>query len=157
MCPALASAIQIPKIGSNIADMTIWWKLSSFNSNEMIGNNFSGKIFKHIIIVNKHINSFKHQQTLLAHNQIDHELHDVPGITRWCFTRPMYDRNATLGLSAPAKPAFKTPVPLSITIGWFIVQSLLKNSALPSKCRSNSFKVEWTPDTVFTKLYLMQE
>jgi hypothetical protein len=38
--------------------------------------------------------------------------------------RPTYDLNITLGLSAPAKPAFNTPVPLSMTTGWFPMASL---------------------------------
>lgn len=39
-----------------------------------------------------------------------------PGIIRWCFVLPTYERKIILGLSAPANPAFMTPVPLSITL-----------------------------------------
>ena len=61
-----------------------------------------------------------------------------PGITRTCFVLPIRERNTMRGLSVPAKPAFKTPLPLSITTGWFA--SIL------------NFFPAWNPRTVQLKM-----
>ena len=45
----------------------------------------------------------------------------APAMTRVCFGRPTKLPKTHLGDCSPAKPAFTTPEPLSITTGWLVM------------------------------------